>query len=267
MGLFRVGKDFNPLKTNPFRGDQAYGPDWIFFRLVDSTDSFHRSGGGKDGIFQIHISKGYTGWEYSAFDCIQYETEYSKNIILAMEDEDFQHASTVYAGHSYKDPFLRSHERRVLVHGTAAECYASIVAANALESWNRLKQQGKTSEEQPIGSLLGDPASYSDYIMFGGGGYRSEIVVASKQKGRLDMDEDQLYRPGVRLYFDAAKIASDGLLVRDGLHRKVKDRLPLTPYLLCAVTPACLGISGETTPMEYAAKADAYFYSQTGIRL
>lgn len=267
MALFHVNKDFDQPKLNPFREHKAYDSDWILFKLLDSSEFEKFSGGGKDGIFQIILSKAYAGWEYGVFDCIQYETLYNRNIILAMDDSDFQHAKDMYTGHSFQDAFLRPHEKKVLVHSTTAVNYTSIMETNSLESWNRLKQRCIIGEERPIGSLLGDPEQYSDYIMFGFGGYSHEIVVASKQKGYLEMDADTPYMPGVRLYFDASLIAGDGLLIRDGLHMKVKDSLPLTPYLLCAVTPACLDVFGETTPREYALKADEYFYGQTGIRL
>ena len=47
----------------------------------------------------------------------------------------------------------------------------------------------------------------------------------------LSADADAKYRTGARLYFDAEKMARDGLLIRDGFHIKVKDSLPLAPYL------------------------------------
>ncbi len=52
---------------------------------------------------------------------------------------------------------------------------------------------------------------------------------------------------GVRLYFDAAKIAKDGLLVRDGAHLKVTDTLPIDKYLIWTDTPDILGINAVTT--------------------
>ena len=46
------------------------------------------------------------------------------------------------------------------------------------------------------------------------------------------MNQDMAYNTGARLYFDNKKIAADGLLIRDGIHLQVMDRLPLEPYLL-----------------------------------
>ena len=74
-----------------------------------------------------------------------------------------------------------------------------------------------------------------DYILFGHG-TTGEIVVNSKQKNRIEMDENSEYITGARLYFDMKKIAEAGLLVRDGGEIKVKGMLPLEPYLLFAAT-------------------------------
>ena len=37
-----------------------------------------------------------------------------------------------------------------------------------------------------------------------------------------------------------------GLLIRDGAHLKVKDRLPIDKYLIWTATPAELGINPQT---------------------
>ena len=75
------------------------------------------------------------------------------------------------------------------------------------------------------------------------------------------MDEDAEYRTGARLYFDAEKIARDGLLVRDGCHLKVRDALLLEPYLLWAATWETVGLASQiSTPKRFAEEADRQFY-------
>ena len=63
-----------------------------------------------------------------------------------------------------------------------------------------------------------------------------ERVLASQAAGRFVTDDDAVYEPGVRLYFDNYRIITDGLAIRDGLHiTKVRNLLPLAPYLIDAV--------------------------------
>ena len=114
-------------------------------------------------------------------------------------------------------------------------------------------------EEYPIGIQLGDPADFSDYIMFGGG-VTGEIVVNSKQQGKIVMDVNADYLTGARLYFDAKRMAQDGLLIRDGCHLKVKDTLPLEPYLIFAATWERIGLESQvSTPKIFSEKADESF--------
>jgi hypothetical protein len=99
-----------------------------------------------------------------------------------------------------------------------------------------------------------------------------EVVIASKQKGRIIdgsnfEDFDTPYIAGARFYFDAEKIARDGLIVRDGLNLKVKDSLPIDKYLLWTATPDILGISEETTPRIFHEKANAIFEQKFKITL
>lgn len=66
--------------------------------------------------------------------------------------------------------------------------------------------------------------------------------------------------PGVRLYFDMRKVAEDGLLIRDGCHLKVKDTLPLSPYLIWAADWKSVGLSSRhSTPSEFTCKANSCF--------
>ena len=129
----------------------------------------------------------------------------------------------------------------------------------ALKSWNQLKRDLAEWESKPIGAQLGDLAEFSDYIMFGGG-VSGEIVVSSKLSGFINMDVNAEYHTGARLYFDAKKMAEDGMLVRDGAHVKVKGLLPLEPYLMWVATWDKLGLNSPlSTPKIFAETADDRF--------
>jgi hypothetical protein len=236
-------------------------------KLIEVAKFKQFTGGGKDGIFRLILTKKRVGWENRIFDFIEYESSYSKNIIVAVDKADFEIAQSVHSNHSYTDNFLRPYEDKVLVHTTTKENYHSIMKDKKLKSWNLLKTIGAITEDLPIGSLLGDPPEYSDYIMFSSGGISSERVVSSRQAKRLEWDIDVPYIAGARFYFDAEKIAKDGLLVRDGAHLKVKNSLEIDKYILWTATPDILGISESTTPRIFAEKADMTFYENFGIQI
>ena len=267
MNMYFVRQSFDQTQTNPFNHHQPYTNEWIMLQLLEQADFKQFTGGGADGVFQLVITKANVDWEYRIFDFIQYESETGKNIILAIDKQDYETAQKTYGRHNYKDRFLRPYEHKVLMHATDKENHAAILRDGCLKSWNLLKQLATVTEERPIGSLLGDPLDYRDYIMFSGGGISAERVISSRQKGRIEMGIDVPYVAGARFYFDAAKIAEDGLLVRDGAHLKVRDTLPLDRYLLWIATPDALGISENTTPRVFAEKADQMFQEKCGIAL
>ena len=258
MPIYYADKSFDQTTINPYNNNQPYSDNWVMFKLLDAADFNLSTGGGIDGIFQLIVAKGNTDWAYRLFDFIQYESSHNKNIILAVDAEDLEAARQTYGTHGYMDRFLRPYEQKILVHSTMKENYKSIMHDGCLKSWNMLSNHGK-GNESPIGHLLGDPLDYSDYIMFSKGGVAPEIVISSKQKNRIEMDIDMQYVAGARFYFDAKKIAEDGLLVRDGAHLKVKDCLDVGKYILWIATPENLGITENTTPRIFAEKADLTF--------
>ena len=139
------------------------------------------------------------------------------------------------------------------------ENFENIIKCQMLKSWNRLKTEGFFTEDFPIGKQLGDPEELRDFILFGGG-TTGEIVVNSKQNNKLIYDENVEYRTGARLYFDMRKIANDGLILRDGSEIKIKDSLPIKPYLIWVSTWDKIGLDSEiSTPKIFAEKSDEFF--------
>ena len=64
--------------------------------------------------------------------------------------------------------------------------------------------------------------------------------------------------PGARMYFDTKLLAEKGLLVRDGLHYKVKNELPLN-FALFTATVDNIELNGKFTPNTFAEAADIKF--------
>ena len=265
--IYYVDNLFDKLKENPFNENKPYDNKWVMLKLLDSADFRQYTGGGKDGIFRLVITKKNIDWEYRIFDFIQYEEYHNNNMIIAVDKNNLNIAKEIYQGHNYDDPYLRIHEPKILMHTTQKENFELIMQDNCLKSWNLLKSEKKQAEEKPIGDLLGDPFDYSDYIMFSNGGSGAERIISSKQKGYIEMSLDVTYIAGARLYFDCEAIAKDGLLIRDGAHLKVRNELPLKKYLLWYATPEILGISENTTPRIFAKTADNMFQEKFNIVL
>ena len=226
--------------------------------LVDSPYQ-SMCGRGERGAYTIKMSRQKCNWPMRIGDLISYAEADDRNVLLVLSQEEEQTVRRHYQGHVYNDRFLREDEPKVLIHSTTYENWKQIEQDGCLKSWNRLKEENKMDEDQPIGHVLGDPEDFRDYIMFGSG-VSCEMVVSSKQKGRLTGDADEAYMSGARLYLDAQKMAEDGLLVRDGNHIKVKDCLPLQPYLLWTATWGNVGLPAQrTTPRIFAETADKKF--------
>lgn len=257
--IYRTKESFLDSEINPFT-NMPYDSSWIVYQLTDAADYQIMNGGGSNKVYTLKVSKEYPQWRMSVCDFLQFQEANNKNIILSISDENLEEVKSYYGNHNYNDNFLRSYESDILVHSTTLENWRKIESDGALKSWNTLRKNNATRETEPIGKLLGDPDDFSDYIMFSSGGISSEIVVLSKQQGRITMNQDMQYKPGARLYFDTEKIAKDGLLLRDGCHLKVRDELPLAPYLIWVATWQSVGLSSDlSTPKEFTEVSNRTF--------
>ncbi len=248
---------FTADTLNPDTG-LPYDNSWIVFSLKDENYRM-RVGGEKGRAYVVNVGKYHLNWKMALGDFIDYHKTARHKIVLALRQDALDDALNSYKGHSCQDRFLRDYESPVLIHSTTLQNYGHIMKDRCLKSWNRLYQEGFFSGEEPIGKLLGDPLELRDYILFGSG-VTGEIVVSSKEKHRIEMDWDQPYQPGARFFFDMRRIAEDGLLIRDGSEVKVKNTLPLEPYLIWVATVKVLDLNqASVTPRQFAEKADLYF--------
>lgn len=256
--IYRVDR-LSDCKTDPAIQRTLLSVYGVFI-LTDSKEYQQLCGATKDFPYLIQMSRfSSENWKLAICDFIDFCNVNKNDAIVVLSETDFAAAQEAYSGHKHNDPFLRNDEPLVLVHSTPLSAWKSIQRDGVLKSWNRLKAEKIIDEAQPIGAALGDPSDFSNYIMFGSG-TTGEIVVNSKQLGKIEMNENTSYLTGARLYFDAEKIAADGLLIRDGCHLKVKDMLPLTPYLIWTATWDVLGFKNQwSTPKIFAEQADQYF--------
>lgn len=259
--IYRVDS-FNEDGINPFTCCE-YDDSWVIFILTDSTDYRQLVGSNNGCTYMVKTSRVLCNdWHISVGDFISFNEAQGKNIVLVMTQEELEAAKHHYSGHSFNDAYLRENEPEVLIHSTPLSNWAQIKADGMLKSYNLLRINKTGEIVPPIGALLGDPADLCDYIMFGTG-VAGEIVVNSKQQGKIVMDANAPYLTGARLYFDAQKMAQDGLLIRDGCHLKTKDILPLSPYLIWTSTWENIGLPSQiSTPTIFAELSDKKFKSK-----
>lgn len=257
--LYRLDKDVGESGINPITG-QPFDSSWLLFTLTETDRYQILCGKDKFGPYTIQMSRHFPHWKMAVGDFTGFYGDKNFNILVSMPDADWHEAIQYYGCHRYNDRYMRHNEPSVLVHSTTYDNWLSIQADGCLKSWHILQKEKAGWEDCPIGRQLGDPEDFSNYVMFADGAISGEIVVLSKQHGKILMDGDMPYTPGVRLYFDMRKIAADGLLVRDGLHLKVENRLPLSPYLLWYATWDRIGLSdNRSTPKEFTEKSNALF--------
>lgn len=249
--IYRVDK-FTESNINPITKSE-YVSSWLVLVLSSDMDTPMLVGANNGCAYTIKISKRlHDDWKMAIGDFIGYCNANNLNGIIAITEDEYNEALNYYVGHSYNEALLRDYETPILVHSTSMENWYQIQKDGMLKSWNKLN----IPKKEPIGKQLGDPVHFSDYVMFGGG-VSGEIVVNSKQSGKIVMDIDVEYKTGARLYFDAEKIAKDGLLVRDGAHIKVKYCLPLEPYLIWTATWEKVGLESRiSTPRIFAELSD-----------
>ena len=243
----------NPITNKP------YDSSWIIWWLTD-TDEYKQMVGAFNGCaYTIKFSRRADGWQMSVCDFIEFNSRLGKNMILVISENDLNSARAMYKGHSFNEPILRENEQVYTVHSTSLENFELIQKDGCLKSWNILKTEKVITEQKPIGSVLGDPDDFSDYIMFGKN-IAGELVVNSKQQGKIVTDKNVEYLTGARLYLDMKKIVEDGLAVRDGAHLKVKDTLPLKPYLIWVATWQNVGLESRiSTPKIFCERANQEF--------
>lgn len=249
-----LDRGINPATGKEYKEDSTI----IILEEKDTLDMI--CGRGENGIYTVRMATGNKNWEMEVGDFIDYARAEDLEAVVCVSGERLAQVREVYQGHCYNERRLRTDEPDFLVHSTTYESGKEILLDGYLKSWNRLRQEGRITEEVPIGRSLGDPGYFSDYIMFSQGAVSSEIVVMSKQAGEIIMDGNSKYRTGIRFYLDAEAMAENGILLRDGIHIKVKDELSLEKYLLWWADWQRAGLQDPvSTPLIFTERTNAMF--------
>lgn len=230
----------------------------IYCKLTNSTE-YNQFCNLVNGVYTLKISRNFKYWYYDLCDLIDFYKDSKVELDLDIEQSEIDMARKLYGDHEFNEKFIREYETKVLVHSTPFENLDSILKDNALKSWNACKAEKENWENEPIGALLGDISDFSNYVMLSMLSQNSEIVTASKQKREINIDYEQTYQPGARFYLDGEKLAANGLLLRDGLHIKVRDSIPFDKYLIWHSTAENLGLGKTSTPKEFFERSNNRF--------
>jgi hypothetical protein len=259
------------LQRNPFTADGAYGPAWSHFTLRDTDDANLITGSGGTDLYGMVAGGLVERREERLADFLRYEAAHRRTVIVSAPPGLDAEALVARCLADTPPPDRpRPTDPPWLVHSTPAAAWQAIVACGEVLSSARLRRLGVAVDDQGQ-RAFGEPADYAEYVMLAElHRIGPELVVASHGAGTIVDDESAPYAPGVRLYFDARHVIADGLGVRDGAHTlKVRDRLPLVPYLLGAIDPAAAhpGAAVSTwTPRLFLDMANARFRALTAPR-
>ncbi len=259
--------EWTPDSDNPFTEDGKYGSQWTCCIVGRGEKTGWIYGSGENSLFRHGENLEKPGLSFRIADYLRYETLHGRKSILFFPDDintdSFVSAALSETPNGNK---VRESDPKWMVHSTNLKAWESIQKDGALRALSVLLGEGK--DVVTIGfDQFDEPKEFGEYIMFGRiDNVNSEHIVSSQQKGKIYTAADAPYKPGVRLYFNHHKIIKDGLAVRDGMHQvKVHKRLPLSPYLVAAVSVNAVdpeGLVKEWTPNRFWRAANEQFLSK-----
>lgn len=234
--VFVAPEEWQPNESNPETG-LPFSADWRGIYLENKADEEFANGTSASGLFGIRFHRKVPNVDRRVRDFILYETSNGSNIIVGSDYEvDLEKLIAEMMSAPVSKGAIRSDDARYVVHSTPLENWKSICTDMKLKSPNELRREGKKCDA-PGQELLGDPTGYLDYIHFSP--YQTmhtELVILTRQRGKMCLDEHAEYVPGVRIYLDHHAMLQDGLVVRDGLHySKVRNSLDLSKYMVLSV--------------------------------
>lgn len=255
--IYYVNSEWLPSDKNPFSKDGEYGEKWSAF-IYDEAARYYTQIEKNTKVYTIRVSTIIDKDYDRLIDFVSYETKYNRNIILKADIEVRHIIDNLLSKLSNKN-MIRETDPRWIVHSTTTASWEEIKKSKFLYSPTELRKRGVMINEIGLKYYL-EPKDYSDYIMLDILNGCGEIAVNSRQLGYVCTDGSVLYKPGVRLYFDAHKIIKDGLAVRDGLHiLKVENQLSLEKYLKMVVTEEMALEEMNWTPTIYTEWTNEYF--------
>ena len=259
-----------PDNQNPFSAAGAYEPGFTGLAIIEDGDPF--VGLSKTDLFHYKFRRDDPNIEAIVADFLRYENDHGCTPILFFpEDMDIDN----FVRHALRTTppphVIRDTDPKYLLHSTSLRAGEQILRDQELKSFAVLSRDhpARLDWHGLRSSSLGEPAEYADQINLGlmdnpGG----ETVQASHAAGRF-LSPDDSYTPGFRFYFDGHRIIKDKLDVRIAWTVKVRNRLPLDPYLVAAISVTDVNPRRETenwTPRLFTEQANIVFLQQVNGR-
>lgn len=181
------------------------------------------SGRSKFGIWCAGIPNKLT----RIINFLNYEKTYKRRVMLWCEDKEVVHRIIEKINYEDIRQIIDLEDKELLCHSTALENIDNILKDNGLLSYKELVKLNRVVKTERF--VLREPEDFLDYVdLCDKNSMSSEIVVASRQFGKIKDDLDFQYNPGVRMYFSVEKLKNLKGACVDGLHTfSVKNKLPL----------------------------------------
>lgn len=162
---------------------------------------------------------------------ISYESKHDRKIIFWADD--FKRLAEVKRTMDDVLKFEQDDETgtftddKFLCHSTTLDSFISILADGELLSYSELTKRKRNINT--VRHVLNEPVDYFDHVdLCSWNSISSEIVVASKQAGKIPNDTNLVYNPGIRMYFSSETVKKAEGFCSDGLHAgMVFKSLPL----------------------------------------
>lgn len=263
--IYFAQSDWRPIENNPFTTDGAYGESWSAFIYDESIMNSYTNFYPKAKVYTVIANPRQDKYFHRLIDFVHYETSKGRNIIINIPHLYKKNIIEKLELTENRSPnIIRSSDPRWVVHSTTKQSWSEIKKIGSLLSPSELRRNNKKIHEIGLKAML-EPEDYSDYVMFDMLDGCGEIVVSSRQLGYVCLDTNIEYVPGFRLYFDAHKIITDGLAVRDGLHIiKVFKGLPLEKYMVMSIDSSMFP-KQKWTPNSYTYVTNKYFLSYKSL--
>jgi len=264
LNIYFASSNWKPTDNNPFLADGSYGEKWSAFIYDESIKNSYTNVYPDTKVYSL-VVKPQSDKEFERLtDFVIYETSYDRNVILKIPDNISESiVDKLETSIKNSKNIIRATDVKWLVHSTTKQLWEEIKKVGKLLSPSCLKRCGKEVNEIGLKALL-EPVDYSNFIMLDVLDGCGELVVNSRQRGHICLDPNIEYIPGVRIYFNAHKIISDGLATRDGLHvLKVFERLSLDKYMVLVIKDTML-IRQVWTPTVYTQFSNEFFLKKVG---
>ncbi|WP_102401109.1 hypothetical protein [Haloimpatiens massiliensis] len=199
--------------------------------LLCITDKDTFSGRSSYGIWCVGIPEDY----FRIKNFINYENVHRRKVIIWSRHSELIEKiySNIFSISEGKEKYIiKLDDVKYVCHSTTIESFYEILKDGKLLSYSELIKRKK--KVKTVRFQLKEPEDYLEYInLCACDSVASEIVMASRQYGRINCDAELRYKPGVRIYFDREKLLSMYEVYPDGLHMfAAHKRLPLD--LACA---------------------------------